>query len=71
LEKLSETKHEFVADNRIRIYRMGKTLTVISDTESISEETEFATDYERIERTKTDLTEKEIQKMDLKAEWNG
>ncbi|KGK28738.1 hypothetical protein [Cellulophaga sp. E6(2014)] len=71
LEKLSETKHEFVADNRIRIYRMGKTLTVISDTESISEETEFATDYERIEPTKTDLTEKEIQKMDLKAEWNG
>lgn len=70
-EKLSETKHEFVADNRIRIYRMVKTLTVISETESISEETEFATDYERIETTKTNLTDEKIQKMDLKAEWNG
>ncbi len=70
-EKLSETKYEFVADNRIRIFRMGKTLTVISDTESISEETEFATDYERIEPTKTSLTDKEIQKVDFKAEWNG
>lgn len=70
-EKLSETKYEFVDENRIRIYRMGKTLTVISDIESISEETEFATDYERIEPTKTNLTSEEINIMELKAEWNG
>ena len=70
MEKLSQTKHEFVADNRIRIYRMGKKHTVISDTESITEDTEFATDYERIEPTKTKLTPKEIQQLDLKAEWN-
>jgi hypothetical protein len=70
-EKLSETKYEFVDENRIRIYRMGKTLTVISDTESISEETEFATDYERIEPTKTNLTRGEINTLELKAEWNG
>ncbi|MBT2163651.1 hypothetical protein [Zobellia barbeyronii] len=70
-EKLSETKYEFVADNRIRIYKIGKTVTVISETESISEETEFATDYERIEPTKTNLTDKEIQKVDFNADWNG
>ncbi len=70
-EKLSETKYKFVDENRIRIYRMGKILTVISDTESISEETEFATDYERIEPTKTNLTNGEINRLELKAEWNG
>ena len=69
-EKLSETKYEFVTENRIRIYRMGKTLTVISDTESISEETEFATDYERIKPTITNLTREEINRLELKAEWN-
>ncbi|MEM6517147.1 MAG: hypothetical protein AAF688_13255 [Bacteroidota bacterium] len=70
-EKLSETKHEFISENRIRKYRIGKTVTVISDTESISEDTEFSTDYERIEPTKTSLTTKEIQKLEFKIEWNG
>lgn len=69
-EKLSQTKHEFVSDNRIRIYRIGEKQFVISETESITEDTEFATDYERIEPTKTKLTRKEIQQIDLKAEWN-
>ena len=69
-EKLSETKYEFVEENRIRIYRIGKTLTAISETESISEETEFATDYERIVPTKTYLTREEINKLEFKAEWN-
>lgn len=71
MEKLSETKFEFVAENRIRIFRTGKTLTVFNDTELISGETEFVTDYERIEPTKTHLTDEEIQKVDFKAEWNG
>lgn len=70
VEKLSQTKHEFVADNRIRIYRMGEKQIVISKTESITEDIEFATDYERIEPTKTKLPRKEIQQIDLKAEWN-
>ena len=70
-EKLSETKYIILTENRIRIYRMGKTLTIISDTESISKETEFATDYERIEPTKTKLTREEINKLELRAEWNG
>ena len=40
-EKFSETKNEFVNENRIRLYRMGKTHTVISETESKTEDTEF------------------------------
>jgi hypothetical protein len=70
-EKFSETKNEFVNENRIRLYRMGKTHTVISETESKTEDTEFATDYERIEPTKTDLTEKEIEQSEFNAEWNN
>lgn len=57
-EKLSESKYEFINDNRIRIFRMGKTHTVLSETESKTEDTEFATDYERIEPTKTELESK-------------
>ncbi|WP_136468499.1 hypothetical protein [Flagellimonas onchidii] len=71
IEKLSETKHKFVSKSRIRMYRMGKKLTVISDTESISEDIEFLTDYERIEPTKTNLTDKEIEKLRFNIEWNG
>ncbi|AIY14000.1 hypothetical protein [Cellulophaga baltica] len=70
-ESLSKSKHKLLEENRFRLFRMGKTLTVISDTESISEDTEFATDYQRIEPTKTNLTENEIQKLEFKAEWNG
>ena len=70
-EKLSETKHRFVTESRIRMYRMGKTLTVLSDTESISEDTEFSTDYERIRPTRTNLTDKEIKKLKFKVEWSG
>ncbi len=70
-EKISESKYEIVNKNRIRIFRMGKTHTVISETESITEHTEFTTDYERIEPTKTNLTDIEIQKLEFKAEWNG
>jgi hypothetical protein len=70
-EKFSETKNKLVNKNRIRIYRIGKTHTVIRETESKTEDTEFATDYERIEPTKTDLTEKEIEKLEFNAEWNN
>jgi len=70
-EKLSESKYEFVNDNRIRIFRLGKTHKVISETKTITENTEFATDYERIRPTKTELTTKKINKLEFKAEWNG
>ena len=70
-EKLSESKYKFVNDNRIRIFRMGKTHTVISETKTITKNTEFATDYERIKPTKTELTTKKINKLEFKAEWNG
>ena len=69
-EKLSESKYEFVNDNRIRIFRMGKTHTVLSETESKIEDTEFATDYERIEPTKTELESEKIEMLEFKAEWN-
>ncbi len=69
-EKLSESKYEFINDNRIRIFRMGKTHTVLSETESKIEDTEFATDYERIEPTKTELESEIIKTLEFKAEWN-
>ncbi len=71
IEKLSEIKYEFINDNRIRIYRMGKTHTVISETESETKDTEFETDYERIIPTKTELTVKKIQELAFKTEWNN
>ena len=70
-EKLSETKNKLVNENRIRFYRMGKTHTVISETESKTEDTEFATDYERIEPTKTNLSENEIERLEFNVEWNN
>ena len=69
-EKLSESKYEFVNDNRIRIFRMGKIHTVLSETESKTEDTEFATDYERIEPTKTELESEKIETLEFKAQWN-
>ncbi len=70
-EKFSETKNKLVNENRIRFYRMGKTHTILSETESKTEDTEFAIDYERIEPTKTDLTEKEIEESEFNVEWNN
>ncbi|WBU90805.1 hypothetical protein [Cellulophaga omnivescoria] len=70
-EKLPESKYEFVNNNRIRIYRMGKTHTVLSETESIIKDTEFWTDYERIESTKTELEFNKIEKLEFNAEWNN
>ena len=69
-ENLTESKYRFINDNRIRFYRMGKSLTVISETESISKDIEVTIDYEKIEPTKTELTKKEIEKLEFKAEWN-
>ncbi|WP_124981279.1 hypothetical protein [Nonlabens xiamenensis] len=70
-EELSESKYEFINDNRLRIFRIGKTHTVLSETESKTEDTEFATDYERIEPTKTELKPEKIETLEFKAEWNN
>lgn len=69
-EKFSELKYEFVNENRIRIFRMGKTHTVLSETESITEDTELSTDYERIEPTKTELESRKIETLEFIAQWN-
>lgn len=69
-EKFSETKCVFINENRIRIFRMGKTHTVTSKTESLTEDLEFATDYERIRPTKTELTAKKILALEFEAKWN-
>ena len=69
-EKLTDSKYRLVNDNRIRIFRMGKTHTMLSETESKTEDTEFATDYERIEPTKTDLESEIIETLEFKAQWN-
>ncbi|CAM1366726.1 conserved hypothetical protein [Tenacibaculum litoreum] len=70
-EKLSESKYEFINENRIRIFRMGKIHTVLSETESITGDTEFWTDYERIEPTKTELESKKIETLKFKAKWKN
>ncbi len=70
-EKISETKYEFVNDNRIRIFRMGKNHISLSETESTTEDIEIATDYEKIKPTKTELTASEIQKLKFKARWKN
>ncbi|MDV7140803.1 hypothetical protein R3X28_18060 [Maribacter sp. TH_r10] len=70
-EKLSESKYKFVNDNRIRIFRMGKTYSVLSETESKTENIEFATDYERIEPTKTKLESEKIEMLEFRAEWKN
>ena len=50
---------------------MGKTLIVISETESWTEDTELGTDYERIEPTRTKLSAIEIEQLAFNAEWNN
>ena len=49
---------------------MGKTHTVLSETESKTVDTEFSTDYERIEPTKTELESEKIETLEFKAQWN-
>lgn len=70
-ENLSDIKHVVLNENRIRIFGLGKIHTVVSETESTTENIEIATDYVRIEPTKTYFSKEEILKMEFKAEWNG
>lgn len=69
-EKLSESKYEFVNEDRIKIYRWGRRATIRKD-ETITEDVEFERHYERIVPTKTALTAEQIQQLEFHAEWNN
>ncbi|MFY8110883.1 MAG: hypothetical protein ACOVKP_02645 [Flavobacterium sp.] len=70
-EKLSEIKHEFINQNRIRIFRIGKIHQFFSDEKSITEDCIFEDDYEKLIATETELTETEIQDLKFEFNWNG
>ena len=70
-EKLSETEHKFINQNRIRFFRNGKIHKVLSDEKSITEDCIFENDYEKLKATETELTESEIQNLKFEFNWNG
>ncbi|WP_409416467.1 hypothetical protein [Flavobacterium sp. PS2] len=70
-EKLSETEHKFINQNRIRFFRKGKIHKILSDEESITEDCIFENDYEKLNATETELTETEIQNLKFEFNWNG
>lgn len=70
-EKLSETEHKFINQNRIRFFRKGKIHKVLSDEKSITEDCIFENDYEKLNATETELTEGEIQNLKFEFNWNG
>ncbi|QCY70767.1 hypothetical protein FHG64_15980 [Antarcticibacterium flavum] len=69
-ENLSETKLKILNEDRIRIFGLGKIHTVVSETDSTTEEVEISTDYVKIKPTITSFSKEEILKMEFKAEWN-
>ena len=70
-EKLSETEHKIINQNRIRFFRKGKIHKVLSDEKSITEDCVFENDYEKLNATETELTESEIQNLKFEFNWNG
>ena len=70
-EKLSETEHKFINQNRIRFFRNGKICKVLSDEKFITEDCIFEDDYEKLNATETELTESEIQNLKFEFDWNG
>ncbi|MEA9414026.1 hypothetical protein [Flavobacterium sp. PL02] len=70
-EKLSETEHKFINQNRIRFFKKGKIHKILSDEESITEDCIFENDYEKLNATETELTETEIQNLKFEFNWNG
>jgi len=69
-EKLSESEYEFINFNRIRFFKNGKRYRVLSNEESINEDWKFENDYEKLNPTKTNLTESAIQKLKFEFNWN-
>ena len=70
-EKLSETEHKFINQNRIRFFRKGKIHKVLDDEKSITEDFIFENDYEKLNATETELTETEIQNLKFELNWRG
>jgi hypothetical protein len=70
-EKLSETEHKFINQNRLRFFRNGKIYKVLSDEKSLTEDYTFENDYEKLKATETELTESEIQHLKFVFNWNG
>jgi hypothetical protein len=70
-EKLSETEHKFINQNRIRFFRKGKIHKVLADEKSITEDCIFENDYEKLNATETELTETEIQNLKFELNWRG
>ncbi|MFD0863249.1 hypothetical protein ACFQ1M_13630 [Sungkyunkwania multivorans] len=69
-EELAKTRYNFISDHRIRFYRKGTSTIVKNDNETITEESIFEFDHQRIEPTKTTLSSKEIQELEFEVVWN-
>lgn len=70
-KNLTEIEHQFINQNRIRFFEKGKTSYFLSDDESITEDSIFENDYQKLNPTETKLTEIEIQSLKFELNWNG
>lgn len=70
-EKISDLNYKFINPNRIRFYRKGKSHTIISETESKTEDKIFEVDYVRLLPTVSKISESRIQLLKYYFEWNS
>lgn len=70
-ENISQLNFEFINPNRIRFYRKGKTHKVISETESVTENSSFEQDYVKLIPTISTISESRIQLMKYDFAWNN
>ncbi|MFN7045215.1 MAG: hypothetical protein ACK4M1_08465 [Flavobacterium sp.] len=70
VEKSIDLNYKIINSNRIRFYKKGIKLSVISENERISEEILFELDYEKLFPTQTDLSPEEIQLLKFDFSWN-
>lgn len=70
-KNLIELEHQFINQNRVRFFEKGKISHFLSDDESITEDSIFENDYQKLNPTETKLTEIEIQSLKFELNWNG
>lgn len=70
-KNLIEIEHQFINQNRVRFFEKGKISHFLSDDESITEDSIFENDYQKLNPTETKLTEIEIQSLKFELNWNG
>lgn len=70
-EEISELEFKFINPDRIRFYRKGKTYSVISENESITEDIIFEQDYVKLVPTISSISESRIQKLKYSFVWNN